>query len=108
MELLAAAEARVDKAAMIADHPSRYDTKQRDAWNAHAAAIAERDALAALIAERDELRVALDDLMSWFPEKPSSPEWRFKAGEHGADAAVEAARAVLSTNAQGVNSNGND
>lgn len=54
-----------------------------------------RAAVAELVAERDALRSALDDLMSWFPEKPSPPEWRIVAGQHGADEAVKAARAAL-------------
>lgn len=41
------------------------------------------------------LEEALIDLMSWFPEKPSRPEWRIPAGEGGADDAVTAARAAL-------------
>ena len=46
--------------------------------------------------ENERLSTALGDLMTWFPEKPSDPEWRLKAGEYGADDAVEAARAALS------------
>lgn len=50
--------------------------------------------------ERDDevrrLREALEDLISWFPEKPSQPEWRLPAGEFGANDAVAAARAALS------------
>jgi hypothetical protein len=48
-------------------------------------------------AEVERLRDALSDLVSWFPDKPSQPEWRIRAGEHGADDAVAAARAALST-----------
>jgi hypothetical protein len=47
-------------------------------------------------AEIQRLREALEDLLSWFPEKPSPPEWRLRAGEHGADDAVSFARAALS------------
>ncbi len=53
------------------------------------------DTLRALAAERYTLREALADLMSWFPDKPSPPEWRFRGGEYGADEAVKAARAAL-------------
>ena len=38
---------------------------------------------------------ALGDLLTWFPQKPSDPEWRLKGGEHGADEAVAFARAAL-------------
>lgn len=46
-------------------------------------------------AEIAHLREVLGDLLSWFPAKPSSPEWRLEAGDHGADEAVEAARAAM-------------
>lgn len=46
-------------------------------------------------AEVERLRDALSDLVSWFPDAPSQPEWRIRAGEHGADDAVAAARAAL-------------
>jgi TPP-dependent trihydroxycyclohexane-1,2-dione (THcHDO) dehydratase len=36
----------------------------------------------------------LDDLLSWFPEKPSH-EWRIKAGEMGADADIANARKII-------------
>jgi DNA repair exonuclease SbcCD ATPase subunit len=42
-----------------------------------------------------ELESALSDLLSWFPTEPSKPLWQLKAGEYGADEAVEAARAAL-------------
>lgn len=58
-------------------------------------------ALSAVTAERDALRAAFDDLLSWFPDKPSQPEWRIKAGEHGADDALDAGRALLAGTAQG-------
>lgn len=51
--------------------------------------------IAALKAENAELRDAISDLMSWFPEKPSPPEWRIKGGDRGADEAVAAVRAIL-------------
>lgn len=41
------------------------------------------------------LEEALGDLMTWFPEEPSDPEWRIKGGASGADDAVAAARAAL-------------
>jgi hypothetical protein len=53
---------------------------------------ADRDRLAA---EVERLRAALRDLMTWFPDKPSPPEWRLPGGEYGADEAVAAARAAL-------------
>ncbi len=58
------------------------------AWNHRA----HTDAQAARIAE---LERALKDLMSWFPAKPSDPEWRLRGELHGEDDAVEAARAAL-------------
>ena len=51
--------------------------------------------LAAANAREAGLREALADLMTWFPDKPSDPEWRIKGGEWGADDAVSAARAAL-------------
>jgi len=48
-----------------------------------------------LAAENAKLREALADLMTWFPDKPSAPEWRLPGGKYGADDAVEAARAAL-------------
>lgn len=53
------------------------------------------DLFEALQAERDRLREALDDLVSWIPEKPSKPQWQFEAGEYGADDAIAAAREAL-------------
>lgn len=53
---------------------------------------AERDRLALANAE---LLAAFDDLMSWFPDKPTEPMWQMKAGEWGADAAIDEARALL-------------
>ena len=41
------------------------------------------------------LEAALTDLLSWFPDAPSKPEWRIPAGEHGADDAIAEARARL-------------
>ncbi len=40
-------------------------------------------------------REALEDLLSWFPEEPTKPEWRLEAGKNGADDAIAAARAAL-------------
>jgi hypothetical protein len=54
--------------------------------------IAERDRLAA---ENARLRGALSDLMTWFPDRPSAPEWRLPGGKYGADEAVAAARETL-------------
>ncbi len=45
--------------------------------------------------EASELRSALDDLLSWFPDKPSDPEWRLKGGQQGADDAVAHARNLV-------------
>ena len=53
---------------------------------------AQLDAQAAQIAG---LREVLNDLLSWFPDKPTEPEWRLRAGEWGADDAVVAARQAL-------------
>jgi hypothetical protein len=55
----------------------------------------ERDRLAA---ENARLRGALRDLMTWFPDKPSPPEWRLPGGQYGADEAVAEARAALGDN----------
>lgn len=44
----------------------------------------------------DALRDALADLLSWFDNGPSEyGHWIIRAGEQGADDAVEAARAAL-------------
>tara|TARA_Y100000401_G_scaffold19361_1_gene12999 strand:- start:1190 stop:1885 length:696 start_codon:yes stop_codon:yes gene_type:complete len=52
--------------------------------------------VSALTAERDRLRIALEDLTSWFDDGPSRyGPWIIKAGNPGADAAVEFARAAL-------------
>ena len=48
-----------------------------------------------LLRENENLRTVLFDLLSWFPEKPSPPEWRIEAGERGADDAVQAARDAI-------------
>jgi FtsZ-binding cell division protein ZapB len=52
----------------------------------------ERDALKR---EAVEAQQVLADLMSWFADKPSPPEWRIAAGKYGADDAVAAARAFV-------------
>jgi Lar family restriction alleviation protein len=82
-----------------ADVPGEdFDTEGRsaiEAWNRRAAdpaLLSERDSLKE---EVERLREALGDLMTWFPEQPSPPEWRLKAGEHGVDEAVTFARAAL-------------
>ena len=49
----------------------------------------------ALRARVEAYREALVDLMSWFPKKPSDPEWRIKGGVFGADDAVEHARSLV-------------
>lgn len=53
------------------------------------------DEIASLRARVEVMREALVDLMSWFPEKPSDPEWRIKGGKFGADDAVEHARSLV-------------
>ena len=53
------------------------------------------DEIASLRARVEGLEGALVDLMSWFPEKPSDPEWRIKGGKFGADDAVEHARSLV-------------
>lgn len=45
--------------------------------------------------EAEDLRSALHDLLTWFPDKPSPPEWRLKGGEQGADEAVQHARSLI-------------
>lgn len=45
--------------------------------------------------EAAELRSALHDLLTWFPDKPSPPEWRLRGGEQGADEAVQYARDLI-------------
>lgn len=68
-----------------------------------------RSALAALESEvstdlheeNRKLREALKDLMSWFPENPSAPEWRLPGGGQGADDAVQAARDLCKDDDEG-------
>ncbi len=70
----------------------------RDLWDPCSTVtsrLAAADALRALVAERDRLRTALRDLMTWFPDRPSPPEWRLPGGKYGADEAVAEARAAL-------------
>lgn len=56
--------------------------------------------IAQLEAENRRLREALTDLASWFDGGPSSyGPWIIKAGEYGADDAVNAARAALNPTA---------
>ena len=57
-------------------------------------------ALQSLVARNAELEMGLEDLLSWFPDKPSEPEWRIKAGNYGADAAVSIARSLLNKDRQ--------
>lgn len=52
-------------------------------------------------AEADRLREALSDLLSWFSDAPSPPEWRLLAGTHGADDAITAARAAIASSQHG-------
>jgi hypothetical protein len=42
----------------------------------------------------DQYLSVLEDLVSWFPDAPSH-EWRIKAGESGADDAIEYARKTI-------------
>lgn len=53
------------------------------------------DEIASLRARVEALEGALVDLMSWFPKKPSDPEWRIKGGVFGADDAVVHARSLV-------------
>ena len=57
-------------------------------------------ALQSLVARNAELEMGLEDLLSWFPDKPSEPEWRIKAGNYGADAAVSIVRSLLNKDRQ--------
>ena len=57
-------------------------------------------AIQSLVARNAELEMGLEDLLSWFPDKPSKPEWRIKAGNYGADAAVSIARSLLNKDRQ--------
>ena len=45
----------------------------------------------------NETHTVLGDLMTWFPAKPSEPQWQLKAGTYGADDAIEAARKLVKT-----------
>jgi hypothetical protein len=54
-----------------------------------------RAEIAAKDAEIERLHSALTDLVSWLPERPTSPVWQLEAGAHGADDAIAAARAEL-------------
>lgn len=57
-------------------------------------------AIQSLVARNAELEMGLEDLLSWFPDKPSEPEWRINAGNYGADAAVSIARSLLNKDRQ--------
>lgn len=48
----------------------------------------------ALLAKKQRLAGALEDLLSWFPDRPS-PLWQLPSGQHGVDNALRAARAIL-------------
>lgn len=50
--------------------------------------------------EAEELRSALHDLLTWFPDAPSPPEWRLKGGKNGADDAVKFARQIIGIDAE--------
>jgi hypothetical protein len=54
-----------------------------------------QDTRNALQAENDRLRVALADLVSWFPLKTRQQVWILDGGQYGADDAISAARAAL-------------
>jgi len=71
---------------------TKADDKRIHEQHRASVAEAERDRLALANAE---LLAAFDDLMSWFPDKPTEPMWQMKAGEWGADAAIDEARALL-------------
>jgi chromosome segregation ATPase len=72
----------------------------RDTWRSNYHGEAEK--LTALAARHEKaliaganMRVALADLTSWFPDKPTQPEWRLTAGVYGADEAIKAAQQIL-------------
>lgn len=66
----------------------RTETMAIAAWNT-------RSTEATLRAENELMMEALADLVSWFPETKPVSEWKIRAGEFGADDAVEAARNAL-------------
>ena len=70
---------------------------KREKAGARGLQIGTAEVLAAKERECEGLKVALADLVSWFPEKPSEPEWRLKAGAFGADDALAAARALVTS-----------
>lgn len=57
------------------------------------------EALAREFKRLKSVEEALTDLLSWFPDKPSDPEWRIKAGEYGADEALDHARGLIAIRA---------
>ena len=72
----------------------RVYAQEQDFW--HEEILTEAaDEIASLRARVEALEGALVDLTSWFPEKPSDPEWRIKGGVFGADDAVEHARSLV-------------
>ena len=48
-----------------------------------------------LLQQNLALKEALGDLLSWIPDKPRPSEWVMTAGQHGADDAINHARALL-------------
>lgn len=54
-----------------------------------------RTDLARVTEERDRLRAAMRDLVSWIPSEATTPKWQLKAGEYGADDAIQHARQLL-------------
>lgn len=70
------------------------DANEALAWKAGAEAMRKEGARAAK-ANNERLESALCDLVSWFTTPSQYGPWIIKAGEHGVDAAVKAARAAL-------------
>lgn len=91
---------RADKLEELELHARHADAYLQSAQGA----IQRADKAEVALAEKDKeiagLREALNDLLSWFPDKPSDPEWRIAAGVYGADEAVSVAR-NLARNAGG-------
>lgn len=78
----------VSQCGMVGFSIGTTDESVMAAWNTRATE-------ATLRAENELMRGALADLVSWFPETKPVPEWKIRAGEFGADDAVEAARNAL-------------
>lgn len=76
--------------------PESVDPLSCEAADALARLSRAADGPAPAVSEAEvDLETALGDLLTWFPDKPSEPEWRLKAGEYGADDAIKVAQAAL-------------